>query len=362
MKLKYIDALRGLAILAVLIIHTGQFGDNTHLPTMFAAFVNKGIYGVQLFFFISAFTLFLSVNARFEKEKHFTGNFFIRRFFRIAPVFYLAIIYYLWQNGMGNGFWLGDDGRVTTANIVSNFFFVQGFKPSWINSIVTGGWSVAVEMVFYLLIPFLFYKIKNTQQTAIFFFISLAIRFVLDIALHKIHPLHDNTLWYLYLYYYFPSQLPVFALGILFYLVLRDNYKLTISPWLILTAAIVLLVHLSVIPIIPEHIFFTIAFFVFAIALSKHEYKIIVNGFTAYMGKISYSVYLTHFAAIHWLKHYNFLNYFTGQSAVVTISNFVIRFILIMLLSTLVSSLLHHMIELPGQRIGYRIIKKRENA
>jgi peptidoglycan/LPS O-acetylase OafA/YrhL len=361
LKLKYIDALRGLAVLAVLIVHTYHFGDNTHLPALFAAFVNKGIYGVQLFFFISAFTLFLSVNARYDKEKHFKGNFFIRRFFRIAPMFYLEVIYYLWQNGTDNGFWLGDDGKVTTANIVSNFFFVQGFKPSWINSIVPGGWSVAVEMVFYLFIPFLFYRIKNTQQAAVFFFICLAIRLVLDVVFHKIHPIHNDALWYLYLYYYFPSQLSVFALGILFYFVIKDNYKLTLNPCLILITAIVLLVHFAAVPVIPEHVAFTIAFFVLAIALIKCEYKIIVNRFTAYMGKISYSVYLTHFAVFYWLNKFNLVNYLAGQGSTVAVFNFVIRFLLVMILSALLSTILHYLIELPGQRLGYRIIKKREN-
>jgi peptidoglycan/LPS O-acetylase OafA/YrhL len=36
---------------------------------------------------VSAFTLALSYNSRSQKEEHPTKNFFIRRFFRIYPLF-----------------------------------------------------------------------------------------------------------------------------------------------------------------------------------------------------------------------------------------------------------------------------------
>ena len=98
MKLKFIYAVRGYAILAVIILHSlGNYVENKDI---FGLLVNKGKYGVQLFFIASAFTLFLSYNNRALKENNVNINFFIRRFFRIAPIYYCGIIFFYFLNGM----------------------------------------------------------------------------------------------------------------------------------------------------------------------------------------------------------------------------------------------------------------------
>ena len=58
-KLDFIDALRGYAILGVLMVHTSQYGNKLH-STLGTLITEKGAMGVQLFFLASSFTLFLS--------------------------------------------------------------------------------------------------------------------------------------------------------------------------------------------------------------------------------------------------------------------------------------------------------------
>src|SRR5688500_15882045 len=111
-KLDYIDALRGLAILAVVMVHASQYGSFDVHPIL-ARIISEGGRGVQLFFLVSAFTLFLSYKNRSPLESHPTRNFFIRRFFRIAPMYYLGIVYYLIQNGTGPNYWLGDANHIS---------------------------------------------------------------------------------------------------------------------------------------------------------------------------------------------------------------------------------------------------------
>ena len=113
MKLRYIDALRGIAILAVMMVHTSHHGANNY-NDLFRSMFNEGARGVQLFYLASAFTLFLSYNYRKEKENHVAGNFFIRRFFRIAPMYYIGIIYYIFQDGLGPRYWLGNAECITS--------------------------------------------------------------------------------------------------------------------------------------------------------------------------------------------------------------------------------------------------------
>ena len=102
-KLKFIDSLRGLAILMVVMIHVSQVGDAEY-PLFFQNIFNFGRYGVQLFFMCSAFTIFLSFERRSKIDKYPILFFFTRRFFRIAPLFYIAILYYLFQDANMNRF------------------------------------------------------------------------------------------------------------------------------------------------------------------------------------------------------------------------------------------------------------------
>jgi peptidoglycan/LPS O-acetylase OafA/YrhL len=99
-KLLFIDALRGMAILGVLINHAarnievwGILGKNVHLTPWVYQIMAQGSRGVQLFFVASAFTLCLSYERR-KNEKNPLLNFFIRRFFRIAPLFYCGFLFY----------------------------------------------------------------------------------------------------------------------------------------------------------------------------------------------------------------------------------------------------------------------------
>jgi peptidoglycan/LPS O-acetylase OafA/YrhL len=53
----YIDALRGLAVLGVIAVHTNQHGG-FNVPQILRNITNNAQMGVQLFYIMSAFTLF----------------------------------------------------------------------------------------------------------------------------------------------------------------------------------------------------------------------------------------------------------------------------------------------------------------
>src|SRR5271167_4323229 len=88
----YIDAVRGYAILMVIAVHTSHYFD---LPAPLATVFAQGARGVQLFFVASALALCFSWTARKESAK----SFYARRLFRIAPMFWLAIIVFVWLYG-----------------------------------------------------------------------------------------------------------------------------------------------------------------------------------------------------------------------------------------------------------------------
>ena len=132
----YIDFLRGLAIVLVISVHCALVIPNLNF---FFYIFNYGKMGVQLFFMVSAITLCMSMNERKEVE---IKSFYIRRYFRIAPMYYIGIaIYFLWilfkDYFNGRPFDIPDGYHL--HQILLNIFFVHGLFPDSYNSSVPGG-------------------------------------------------------------------------------------------------------------------------------------------------------------------------------------------------------------------------------
>ena len=100
----WVDFLRGIAILMVVLIHTSQCGTGVlGLPKAIASLAFLGSKGVQLFFLMSAFTIYLSFVRHKESEKLSVSNFYIRRFFRIAPIFISPLPIIFFKTGLDQG-------------------------------------------------------------------------------------------------------------------------------------------------------------------------------------------------------------------------------------------------------------------
>ncbi len=165
----YIDALRGIAILMVVVAHVGQI---TFQSGLVLNITSLGVYGVQLFFMISALTLFFSYNQRKDVDSENTKrNFFIRRFFRIAPGFYLAIFIYslvlIFNNYINYSDKIANFSVFKT--IIYSIFLGLLYEPA-MSYLPFGGWTVQVEMAFYILIPMLFNKIISLKKVYYYLF------------------------------------------------------------------------------------------------------------------------------------------------------------------------------------------------
>ena len=363
-KLRFVDALRGFAILGVLVIHCAQIGTNDFPPLLQTIVVN-GAIGVQLFFVASAFTIYLTYGNRYAREVNPVTNFFIRRFFRIAPMYYLGMIYFLWQDGFGARYWLGDTSYVSPWNILSNLFFVHSLNPYWITSVVPGGWSIAVEVCFYGLVPFLFFRIKTLNQAVVAFLLTILLRMALQSLLQRFPMITSEHLWREYLFFYPPDQFPVFACGIILYFLIKTPYtEWHVKPLVVCSVSLLLLAQLitNSVYVFPVHIQFAMSFVVLGYALSQKEFYLLVNPLTIFIGKISYSMYLVHFALLHWLTQLTLVDYVPLDVPYSSIMNYVMRFCGLTTLTALISTCTYHLIEVPFQNLGKNIVKKRESA
>lgn len=133
-KLAWIDAVRGYAILLVVMVHSAQplFGGGI------TGVLNSGSLGVQLFFIASSFTLFYSLEKRTLIDQKLTNVFsFVRRFFRIAPLYWIAIVCYIWYSHYYNSMWLPPKPLNPVA-ILANALFINGIYNPAINYIPPG--------------------------------------------------------------------------------------------------------------------------------------------------------------------------------------------------------------------------------
>ncbi len=215
-KLAYIDLVRGIAILLVVWVHHSQSFHGLQLIRRGLA--SYGQMGVQFFFVASAFTMSLSASTR-RYEPHTVSNFLIRRYFRIAPLYYVGILLYLVIRRFG-----ADGGRQTDTpqNLLANVAFVHGFAPSALNDVVPGGWSIAVEMMFYVIFPALFriclriYALYGRLGLIALSVVALALDASIQVLVVALGgaAIAINNFWY----FNIVNQLPVFVVGTSFYI------------------------------------------------------------------------------------------------------------------------------------------------
>ena len=366
----FVDALRGWAILGVLLIHSTMFVPK--FSGRIKGLATQGMYGVQLFFVISAFTLFWSMRSRTRLERKPLLAFFTRRICRIGPLFWAAIIFYGYRS-------LHDPDSIYRIQwapfglhlmqFISAALFLHGWYPSTINAIVPGGWSIAAEFSFYLTIPFLFARIRTLNAALWLTLISTAAVGILGnpVIHHLSHHfrMFPETLIQDFVEYSFPMQFPVFCLGMVLYFLLLPNLAgATRQSRLPDNTSLALLLviggFMCGIGAPPRHIFMSMAFVAVAYGLSLCPFRLLVNPITRFIGTISYSGYIWHFWVmgivatwvgkhVHVTRHPSDLNYLLQFGAVyfgTAMGVFPIAIVT------------YYLIEVPGQNFGKWIIRR----
>ncbi|MBE0335486.1 acyltransferase family protein [Paenibacillus sp. 23TSA30-6] len=349
-KLQFVDTLRALAIMGVLLVHVSQHVEG--LNGWLQKGLSLGAKGVALFYLASSFTLFLSLSRRMGDGKEGVSAYLVRRFFRIAPLYYVMLIIYLVVNGTGPRFWLGDQEGVTVANIAAHILFLNGLNPYWINSIIGVEWSIAVECIFYLCVPLLFKLIQSIRHAAWFVTDALVLSFGLNTVFAYAPWISDHSLWGHYLYLWFPNQLPVFGLGVLLFFIWKDerHWKSMdrFSGGLLLGSVL-----FSLCTGMTDYLI-GVLLLLAAYALYHWQPVWLLNRGWSWIGCLSYSMYLTHLLALEMVNQIEL-----PFSPVV---NMTLMFIMTLLLTTGLSWLTYSWIEQPGIRWGKKIISRMKSV
>jgi peptidoglycan/LPS O-acetylase OafA/YrhL len=359
----YIDALRGIAILGVVAVHSSQTvpAGSPVLQGMMTA----GLRGVQLFYIASAVTLCLSWHSRHRTEARPVRNFFVRRWFRIAPLFLLAIVVYLAIYGFGPRYWAPNGVRPWF--VPATALLLHGFHPETINAIVPGGWSIAVEVTFYAVLPWLLPRLTcPTRLLACLLAAILA--YVLDRVLLSrfvggFYPADQQYLVDTFTKLNFLGQAPVFAIGLVTYEVIQRRpgagplavVAATVAG--VIAAATGLLGSRLAYVLVSDPVVAAVGMSWFVATLSRWPVRAVVNRLTTFLGRISYGLYLCHWLVIEALRKGGFVESLPPGNA-----SALAFFCLTMTGGAALAWLLYHAVERPGIRLGSDVIRRWEDA
>jgi peptidoglycan/LPS O-acetylase OafA/YrhL len=310
-RLDWLDALRGWAVLGVVTVHAGQAVQCTGITHKITA---AGQYGVQLFFIVSALTISLTYESHLrEFGKSFRSQFawFIKRYFRIAPLYYLAAIYYpLEQYAIHAAGYHYYAITISPGNLAANFLFVHTWIPAANGSVVPGGWSIGVEMFFYLLVP-LIWSVAPVKRRIILLAVGAIASLLVTILAVKLTTGSYFVPESSFFYFWFPSQAPVIAIGLIFYFlygpILRQPRSTNSARLCLVGFMVCLLLALycgtlgKAAPVLSPTIL-AISFVLLILGLHGWVMNCAVNKFAIALGKISYSVYIFHFSILDCIR------------------------------------------------------------
>ncbi len=168
-RLRELDSLRGVAAIAVVLFHLTYM----HQPQMAVVHVPWGHFGVELFFVISGFVIFLTV----ERSRTIV-HFGISRFARLYPTYWCAVLF------TTSVVWALDTVKVSAFRVGVNLTMVQVYGR--VPNIDDSYWTLALELTFYFFMASLLF-FRRLKQVEVAMAIWLALDFVGRLYLHLSH-------------------------------------------------------------------------------------------------------------------------------------------------------------------------------
>lgn len=279
-RIDFLDAMRGLAAFAVVWYHY-----TTIFPTIYPDLYDnvlsfpKGYLGVQVFFMLSGFVIFMTL----EKVKS-AKEFLIKRFIRLYPTYWLCILI----TAFFSIFQLSDKLKVTLWDVIGNFTMVQDLiRPVVSFRHVDGAyWSLMPELMFYLLMAVLlrFKLLKHIKIIGFIWICTSLICTIFDLSF-----LMSGVI----LNFRYSS---LFFSGIMFYLIWKnENEQKDIINHLLIIFSLAVSVFMTMFfEQKPADCFLLVIFYLIYYLFVFGKVPRVIPDPLLFLGKVSYPWYLLH--------------------------------------------------------------------
>jgi peptidoglycan/LPS O-acetylase OafA/YrhL len=221
MHIKTLDGIRGVAVLGVLFVHYGDLSQSHSAFLRFLGLVKgAGWIGVDLFFVLSGF-LITGILLDTRNDPRRTTNFYARRALRLFPLFYgvsFAIGIYMllahlpWHAAYS--LYL-----LYAGNFVAIKYDMIGVVH------VAPLWSLAVEEQYYLLWPFVLWRLRGAERIKPILLACLIVPAILKIILLALHTDPNIS------YYMLPTHVEPLAMGSFAAIVMRSDLGPRLVAW-----------------------------------------------------------------------------------------------------------------------------------
>jgi peptidoglycan/LPS O-acetylase OafA/YrhL len=297
-----LDGLRFFAFLLVFIHHSSSISSYR----LFYSLHKFGWIGVDLFFTLSAY-LFTKL---LLEEYNLNGrinilNFYIRRIFRIWPVYFIFVlsysaIYYILKNNFSVQYKIRLTGLLTFSDNLFNVFQTKYHSINYLGHL----WTISYEEQFYLIVPFIILiLIKSPFSYKIVYLISAIISLNIIRYIMISFNMPHVAIWS------FPlSHFEGILLGISIGFGLFNPISKHISPFKLGVIGIVFFVILCQMPEVTSSskylgLTYTLSglsssFVLFATMNSRLWRSFFSAKVSVFLGKRSYGLYLFHLFAI----------------------------------------------------------------
>ena len=368
-----VEALRGLAAVAVVVFHVWALTSQPQFPG-YELVVGLGVWAVDLFFLLSGFLL---VQSFWEQPRTSTlGQYYVRRLFRIAPAYYacIAILFLLFAE---RDLLFSDAGL---TQVLANVSFTQWLSPTTASSLNVSGvfWTLSIEMFLYALLPALAWLIARRPVLLGGGLFALGVAYRLYVTLDgewlqelvfRAAPGQPEGVMRLFLLRQFVGILPLFVVGMLlrWWLHYRPGRSEAARATGSLSAAVLLLLLLpSIAVLFPVKqatdfqywwLFtgFDVAICLLLVPALAYAGRSVAGSLSfatqalVWLGKRSYGIYLWHFPVILIVLERGPLVRPPDQS------NLGLRLLAITVLTVALGALSYKWIERPGRRAGRRL-------
>lgn len=285
-RLLELDALRGLAALSVVLFHyTTRYQELYGHSTIPLASFDLGHYGVNLFFMISGFVIFMTLN-----KTRKPSDFVVSRFSRLYPAYWAAACLSFAAVHLS-----GLPGKEVPFPVllVNLTMFQEMFGVKHVDNVY---WTLQVELIFYLLMLGLYHfrQLKNIE-TVLFVWLGIRLTYLLLPAWLHVEPS------YLVGKLLIQDFIPFFALGIVFYR-MRELEAPSLRHGLLIISSLLLIQFGNGLDVFLVACLFTTVFWLF----TAGRLGILASAPLVFLGTISYSLYLVHenigWSVIHTLE------------------------------------------------------------
>ena len=347
--LNYLDSARGIAAIMVMVYHYINWKYDSVRGMIAASIVFNGADAVSFFFVLSGFVLsyqYIVLDTPLDIRK-----FFVTRFFRLWPAFFLTVL----LNALNT--YRGDLSPHTLFHaLVLNqaHFWEEAILIRPHQGFYVPSWTLVVELGMSFFVPFYVALAKKSWKLIYWLFFvyiltgdpSFHFHFVLGVFLSCIFfklgdPAFKATVWYRFRYVF------LFIAAIFFSIRHIDKLRPLGDTYTYWAGYFQL-----------NFFHYTgLASFIFiaAIIVSRNTQKILSNKTLLFVGKISYGIYLMHWVIVSDIFTYweRIVRHFPNET-----SAFLIMFCFYVVASVIAATVLHYTIELPFIRLGKRIAQR----